>query len=317
MSYLNGIGISSVMSQYGNSAELLTLREMQANLGVPNSYGLTPKGKAAIAQTEVQEEDNTTFLFEYRAYLNSQLTTLVTKLTNALTSDLDVSMMRISPSFGGKSNMQGRTDNVNMDPGAGRVSQEYLGTWRSAGQITVNQSVDQGPWAMSGSGPGSWTLDIQDGTKTQSNTSNSASGTFAVITYGNNPIGTNTIPNDTLMVNFNNLSGNKYNQAGKQTSFNVTDTAATNASAGNKFEEVLFRESRTAVFRNILKADLLRDLVVSASSSLSTGSQVQASISLNARMSDKSPYPSLTSPGGPWNAAVDMFLTRFTAFYHT
>lgn len=329
MSFMNGIGLNSMMGQFAVSNELQTLTEIQKNQPNANAFGLTMQGKAAIAQVETQNEDNTTFLFEYRAYLNSQLTTLVTKLTNAVTSDLDVAMTRTTNKFNNKNNMQGKTDNVNMDPGAGRVAWDYLASWRSSAAGNMSPSGATNPtaagWPMASSGPGSWALDIRDGTLTADGVANSGSGTFAVITYGNNPVGS-AVPNDTFWVNYNDLNTNYYNQGGNPTGtpspgkaavFNVTDTGATRAAAGNKFEEVLFRESRTAVFRSILKADLMKDLVISASSSLSTGSQVQASISLNARFTNagaQAAYPGL--PSG-YNAAIDVFLNRFTSFYHT
>lgn len=339
MSFLNGIGLNSLVGQMAISNELQNLREIQLNMPTLNSYGLTMSGKAQIAQTEVQNEDNTTFLFEYRAYLNSQLTTIVTKLTNAMTSDLDVAMTRKTNKYGNKNNMQGETTDKNIDPGAGRVAVDYLSSWRALGGVTVRQPTspspspvsygtygppgtreDQGPWSMTSTGPPGWGLLINDGTLTSEGNTNTADGTFAVITYGNNPIGQSQ-PNDTLWVNYKDLSTNYYNQGGaaggggvgKQETFNVTDPAAQAARAGNKFEEVLFRESRTSVFRSILKADLMKDLVISASSSLSTGSQVQASVSLNARFSAQT-YAAIPNNYG---AAVDVFLNRFTSFYHT
>lgn len=342
MSFLNGIGLNSVVGQYGTSFELSNLREIQVN-GALNgnangAYGLTAAGKNGISLAEMQNEENTTFLFEYRAYLNSQLTTIVTKLTNALASDLDAVMMVQNPTYGSvRANMQGWTDNTKLDPGAARTAMDYLSSWR-AGVTYSNPSgypITQAPWLMSTSGPSDWRVKIDDGTFDQNGNPAGGTGTFAVITYGNNPIG-QAGPNDTLFVDYDNLETNTYWQAGAARSahqFNVTPPAGTAAGTyapGNKFEEVLWKESRTAVFRNIIKADLLRDLVISSSTSLSTGSQLQASISLNARRSggrpivngtgaDNTNYPiKPTGTGaGFFDAAVDVFLTRFTCFYHS
>jgi hypothetical protein len=306
------------------------LREIQAN-GALNgnangAYGLTNAGKTGLAVTEMQNEENTTFLFEYRAYLNSQLTTIITKLTNALSSDLDAVMMVQSAAYqdggiyGPRSNMQGATTNTHLDPGAARTALEYLKTWRS-GVTSPQLPPGPGPWQMSTSGPASWSVQIEDGTLTQTGTPNSATGTYAVITYGNNPIG-EAGPSDTLFVDYESLGSNDYNFTGTRSGqVNTADGPGMAAMlAGNKFEEVLWRESRTSVFRSIIKADLLRDLVVSASTSLSTGSQLQASLTLNARRSGVAPkaaYPVRQPAATGFDSAVDIFLTRFTAFYHS
>jgi hypothetical protein len=332
MSFLNGIGLNSVVGQYATSYELGNLREIQVNgalnANANGAFGLTANGKGGIAMAEMQNEENTTFLFEYRAYLNSQLTTIVTKLTNALASDLDAVMMIQDPAYGGaRSNMQGWTDNTQLDPGAARTGLAYLGSWRSGVTNPTNSAglnaANMAPWAMSTSGPSDWRVNINDGTVDQNGTPTGATGTFAVITYGNNPIGS-AGPNDTLFVDYESLESNTYNFSGSRTNqFNVTQPASVPAKlAGNKFEDVLWRESRTSVFRNIIKADLLRDLVVSSSTSLSTGSQLQASISLNARRSasqaNANYYVKPAGNGaGFFDSAVDVFLTRFTCFYHS
>jgi hypothetical protein len=333
MGFLNGIGLNSVVGQFAVSHELGVLREIQAN-GALNgnangAFGLTNAGKTGLALSEMQNEENTTFLFEYRAYLNSQLTTIITKLTNALSSDLDsVMMMQKAPyqTIGSpRSNMQGGTTNTQLDPGAGRTAYEYLRSWRGGVTNPANAAgltvATAGPWAMSTSGPASWSVQINDGTLTQTGTPNSATGTFAVITYGNNPIG-DAGPNDTLFVDYENLGANDYWQTGiRDDQVNTADGPGMAARlAGNKFEEVLWRESRTSVFRNIIKADLLRDLVVSASTSLSTGSQLQASITMNSRRSGLAPktsYPLRQPAATGFDSAIDIFLTRFTAFYHS
>jgi hypothetical protein len=345
MAFLNGIGLNSVVGQFSTSHELSQLREIQKN-GTANNYangayGLTTSGKGGLVLTEMQNEENTTFLFEYRAYLNSQLTTIVTKLTNALASDLDSVMMLQNQNFQGayspRSNMQGATTNKQMDPGAGRTTLMYLGSWRTIPSVADAVSIsgtnygsyvageggfaNTAPWIMSTAGPASWSVSIKDGTFTQNGTASAASGTLAVMTYGNNPIGM-AGPNDTLFVDYENLGVNDFQFSGsRSTQFNVTDPSAKAGNlAGNKFQEVLYRESKTAVFRNVLKADLLRDLVISASTSLSTGSQLQASISLNSRRAGSQPntnYSARNPTATGFDTAVDIFLNRFTAFYHT
>jgi hypothetical protein len=335
MAYLNGIGLNSVVGQFGTSFELSQLREIQKNAtlngNANGAYGLTTAGKSGIIGTEMQQEENTTFLFEYRAYLNSQLTTIVTKLTNALASDLDSVMMIQSPNwqnggaYGPRSNMQGATTNKVMDPGAGRVAFDYLASWRGGVTTTMGSLANNnggGLWQMSTAGPGDWRVQIQDGTWTQSGAAdNKGVGTLAVVTYGNNAIGM-AGPNDTLFVDYDDLAKNNYQFSGTRTfQYNTTDKAATAGKlAGNKFEEVLYRESKTAVFRNIIKAGLMKDLVISSSTSLSTGSQLQASISLNSRNSGVQPtvnYQGRNPQTTGFDSAIDIFVNRFTAFYHT
>lgn len=300
MSFLNGLGLNSLISQFQIDKPDRDLRDIQSGLGI-NAYRTTSRHKTQLSNIEVQNEDNTTFLFEYRAYLNSQLTTLITKLTNALTSDLDT-MMTTSAQFG-KPAMQGHTgsgaDGKNVDPGAGRVAWTFLGTWGTLGGYT--DQVAYAPNATPGNGY-QRSIAASNGT--------TADGTIAVMNYSASNAAD---PNDRLQVFFRDQSLNEYTN-NKQHRVNVTNTEAQAAKAGNMFEEILYKESLSRVFRQILTAGLFQDLVISAATSLATGSQVQASINLGGRSThDTTANPS--QDARVWE--IDVLVNRFTAFYHT
>lgn len=108
------------------------------------TYDQTSKAKVSNHETDKQAEDNATWYFEYRALLNSKLTTLTTALTSAYTTDLDAAMglntgsidtnnSAYSHDIWQKSAMQGRTGAPkfgstvpDIDPGATRTTYAYL-----------------------------------------------------------------------------------------------------------------------------------------------------------------------------------------------
>lgn len=123
-----------------------------SNAAVSNvSFDPTSKARVSAHETDRQAEDNATWYFEYRALLNSKLTTLITSLTSAYTTDLDASMSSKDPNGSNKSSMQGLTGYVPpisatypsgtrpfVDPGAVRTSVSYLSGF---GSKTINNNI--------------------------------------------------------------------------------------------------------------------------------------------------------------------------------
>ncbi|MFN8577409.1 MAG: hypothetical protein U0354_11170 [Candidatus Sericytochromatia bacterium] len=64
---------------------------VSANSGA-SIYYPTSSAIKSNHETDKQAEENATWFFEYKALLNSKLTTLTTALTSAYTADLDASM---------------------------------------------------------------------------------------------------------------------------------------------------------------------------------------------------------------------------------
>lgn len=116
---------------------------VSANSGA-SIYYPTSSAIKSNHETDKQAEENATWFFEYKALLNSKLTTLTTALTSAYTADLDASMTANKTqtyTWGGKNAMQGRTgemvdlyptggDGIKetplLDPGAGRTTVAYF-----------------------------------------------------------------------------------------------------------------------------------------------------------------------------------------------
>lgn len=138
-------------------------------------------------ETDKQNEDNTTWFLEYKALLNSKLTTLITSLTNAYTTDLDAAMGTPHSSLSlpwKKQNMQGETgsiywiDNDNngtgdvkktmLDPGAMRSTFAYIRTFNSeitqTGGYVKDVAMPPPPTTGLGTGDdnnGSWYKDYE------------------------------------------------------------------------------------------------------------------------------------------------------------
>lgn len=129
---------------------------VSANSGA-SIYYPTSSAIKSNHETDKQAEENATWFFEYKALLNSKLTTLTTALTSAYTTDLDASMTKTDLArWGSKNAMQGITgvmkdvfpmidtngDNIpdtsvpdgiaetpSIDPGAARTTDAYFHTF--------------------------------------------------------------------------------------------------------------------------------------------------------------------------------------------
>lgn len=257
-------------------------------------------------ETDKQNDDNLTFLFEYRALLNSRVQTLITQLSNALASDLDVAMNADNQAWAAdpKPAANGNTTNTRQDAGAARTAYNYLSGWFSAGGVVAAAFVGD-------------TVGEPDGfSRVKPATAYNTTFTGAV---GNlNVTGTGTIVTaeggkkvDTLVIS--NLTQAQptflYSNANYGINNRLDDSfsgplgqAAIAAGAKNMFEKVLFDALSSVEYRPVLSSGLFKNLVVSASSSLPSGSQIQASFNLS--------YQG-TQDGGELTINTD----KITAFY--
>lgn len=255
-------------------------------------------------ETDKQNDDNLTFLFEYRALLNSRVQTLITQLSNALASDLDVAMNADNPAWGAdpKPAANGNTTNTRQDAGAARTAYNYLTGWFTGGGINAAAFVGA--------------VDTDGETRVGPGTPYAATFTGAV---GNlNVTGTGTIVTaeggrkvDTLVIrdltqaqptfNYSNVNAGANNRLDDSFS-GPLGQAAIAAGAKNLFEKVLFDALSSVEYRPVLSSGLFKNLVVSATSSLPSGSQLQASFNLS--------YQG-TQDGGELTINTD----KITAFY--
>lgn len=268
-----------------------------------NTFDPTSGAKKSNHETDKQSEDNATWVFEYRALLNSKLTTLITSLTTAYTTDMDAAMgYNNDPLWGSKNAMQGVTgvkstaNATIIDPGAARSTYAYLKTW-----VNTPATIPQG-W-----GTGNWTGD----SNTLGPNAAADEGASGRMTLGtSNMSGTTTFMSggdvnfllDRLNVNLANTLQNNYLSTKSNP---LTDTLISNpalAQVGNNFERTLYKFFARPENLDILRFGLFKDVYVVGTSSLPTGSQMQGSLSLN------------------WdntNGLVRIVQERYACFYHS
>lgn len=283
-----------------------------------------PTAKAIVSnhETDKQAEDNTTWLYEYKALLNSKLTTLTTALSSAYTTDLDVAMGSTGNGAVNwqKNAMQGISGTLSgnltiQDPGAARTAYAYLMGWGTMTAANVNTGTAN--WAGTSVAPASQTQAV---TVTLPTGTGGIQGTTTFLSGGRN--GANTMLLDTLLID------RKYPQA---TRFSETkpilsdlpleyqqtptidingDGAITGADApynvgnptliGNNFQRALWKFFQDRQNVDLINFGLLNDVIIVGTSSLPTGSQVQGSVSLT------------------WTGTgLNINQERFAAFYHS
>lgn len=270
-----------------------------------NTFDPTSGAKKSNHETDKQSEDNATWVFEYRALLNSKLTTLTTSLTTAYTTDMDAAMGAKDVIWGsGKNAMQGltgvksATNATLIDPGAARSTYSYLGTWLNSGSVTMPTAA----W-----GTGDWKGDSASDVADEG-----ASGAMQIAS-GQSITGTTTFmaggnPNfllDELTVNLNNTLQNRY-QVDKLSPITGTSdpllSLAGTEEVGNNFERTLYKFFARPENLDILRFGLFKDVYVVGTSSLPTGSQMQGSLSLN------------------WDTSagrIKIIQERYACFYHS
>ena len=254
-------------------------------------------------ETDKQNDDNLTFLFEYRALLNSRVQTLITQLSNALASDLDVAMNATNAAWGGdRPAANGNTTNTKQDAGAARTAYNYLMGWFETG--VVSAAAFEGVVGTDGFervGPGV----AYGGTFTGTAGNLGVTGTATIVTAeGGKKVDTLVITDLTKAqpkFNYSNTNAGAHNRLDDSFS-GPLGQAAIGAGAKNLFEKVLFDALSSVEYRPVLSSGLFKNLVVSASSSLPSGSQIQASFNLS--------YQG-TQDGGELTINTD----KITAFY--
>lgn len=251
-------------------------------------------------ETDKQNDDNLTFLFEYRALLNSRVQTLITQLSNALASDIDVAMNASNLAWNNdRPAMNGLSTNTAQDAGAGRTAFNFLTGWFST--VTVAGSPLTGT-----TNPGAPFTFTATGTAG----SLEARGTGTIVTAeGGRVVDTLDISNlysgsPTFMYANTNAQGPGVDNRLDDSFNGPLGAAATSVRAKNLFEKVLFDAVSSIEFKPVLSSGLFKNLVVAASSSLPTGSQLQASFNLS--------YQG-TQEGGSLTITLD----KMTAFYHS
>lgn len=292
-----------------------------------NSFIPTRDETKSNHETDKQNEDNTTWFLEYKALLNSKLTTLITTLTNAYTTDLDAAM---GTPRGGlpwtKTSMQGETGSLYdhdgnpatagkamLDPGAMRASYAYINSFNSnvapASVTPGNANSWYQDYGNSGTNntelqPGSYSIAYNAGAGV-ANTASAFSGTTTFVT-------SKTFELDRLEVNMSvvnqtpgqpNLPTYTVTKADKP---NMADTFYNGKKIGNNFLLSLYKFFEKSENIDLLRFGMFKDVYVVGTSSLPTGSQMQGSISLN-----------WITPSGATNGYVSIQQERFAAFYHS
>lgn len=287
-----------------------------SSIAAASGFQPPSKTQKSLHETDKQAEDNATWVFEYRALLNSKLTTLVTSLTSAYTTDLDSAMGRndsgaystVFP-WGGKPAMQGITGDISggtqpkVDPGAARTTFAYLASFGNI--TTANTTPNSTLWYGSGTAAAAEGQSFKT-THSYGATPDFATGTTTFVSTGN------SVLLDELAVNFTDTTQNQY-LAAKHNAFvdniELIDDIIKASNKGSRFtrtsnnlERSLIKFFQRPENLDILRFGLFKDVYVVGTSSLPTGSQVQGSISLN------------------WNQSagkVTIAQERFACFYHT
>lgn len=256
-------------------------------------------------ETDKQNDDNLTFLFEYRALLNSRVQTLIAQLSNALASDLDIAINATNAAWGDdRPAMNGLSTNVLQDAGAGRTAYNYLMGWFETANITQDDALINDPVGPANPFAGEFTGGVGVDSANTFGALN-ATGTGTIVTAESGVADIMLIDNlrgGNPTFSYENVSSGAFNRL--DDSFNSPlGAAAINANAKNLFEKVLFDAVSSVEYRSVLSSGLFRNLVVSASSSLPSGSQIQASFNLNFEG---------TGEGG----RIVINMDKMTAFYH-
>lgn len=299
---MTGIGnVQLSVNLTGNDIHNIRLTRTATGMGSSSGGFLwdpTTRSILKREETDKQNDDNLTFLFEYRALLNSRVQTLITQLSNALASDLDIAMNAPNAFWASdRPAMNGLSTNTLQDAGAGRTAYNYLMGWYSTAAST----------ALGGTQP---PANAYNGNFTGATGTLNARGTMGIVTaqtgqaidslsitslYSSNPtfLYANTDAD-------NSGGDNRLND-----SFNgPLGAAAIQARAKNLFEKVLFDSVSSIEYKAVLSSGLFKNLVVAASSSLPSGSQLQASFNLSYQGSQDS-------------GSVVINVDKMTCFFHS
>lgn len=287
-------------------------------------------------ETDKQAEDNATWFFEYKALLNSKLTTLTTTLTSAYTTDLDAAMARVTPynpsvavAWGAKNSMQGITgtqfdsngdgtlDTTIVDPGAMRTTSAYLESFG------FNASVFDG--ATNVTNTLVWKGDANSASSTTFNgVINGTPVSGAVPAFTNKFQGTTSFMTgsnvlmDKLNINLTNPLINDFENGKYFSNDQVAATPNTTWSGypnsikpfkkiSNNVQLSLFKFFSRPENYDLFRFGLMDNIYVVGTSSLATGSQIQGSLSLKFQI----------DPGPTGAAYISINQERFSCFFHS
>ncbi len=328
---LSSSGMSSLFKQ-----DIVTRQLSRSANSGGKIFDPTSSAQKSNHETDKQAEENATWFFEYKALLNSKLTTLTTTLTSAYTTDLDISMSRNSPLLGADPNnwernaMQGITGtqfttagggtSTIIDPGAMRTTYAYLdafgfaqtppsGTdWRGSGtpgtQIPSSQVLNGVINATGQVDQDPTTAGLQNAitNKIQGTTTFMSGADFVLDRLVLNDIN-NTIENVSPL-------NNDFTNA-KSTWTSYPNNIPPNKRISSNLQLSLFKFFSKPDNYDLIKFGLLDNLYVVGTSSLATGSQVQGSLSLKFGIDEKT--SSLTDD----EAYIEIRQERFSAFFHS
>jgi hypothetical protein len=267
-------------------------------------------------ETDRQNDDNLTFLFEYRALLNSRLQTLITQLSNALASDLEIAMSATNAVWqNDRSAMNGLSTNTLQDAGAARTAYNFMTGWMPAATAT-SAAIDPASATTRTAPDTPYDQTFSATFGANSNISGPARAIRVAGTAGLCQAITGKI--DILDIrNLDGITGTPtYQFANQNADGHGRDNVLDNSFAGplgvnarlqdakNLFQKVLFDALSSVEYRPVLNSGIFKNVIVSASASLASGSQAQASISMT--------YNG-TRGGGP----LDISLDKLTCFYHS
>lgn len=139
MAFTFGLGSDTMLSQYQRDAAQSKLLDISGNIGKYNNavgtasgyVDYTPGHVNRFMQQDQENDNNTTFLFEYQALLRARMQQMITDLTAALTRDLDKAMSttrevwNTDATLGPRQSAQGYTSDVE-DAGAGRMAYNFF-----------------------------------------------------------------------------------------------------------------------------------------------------------------------------------------------
>ncbi len=280
---MGGISFQVLVTRSGVDHIGSQLATTAASVGLGRAvYGPTSSEQKSNHETDKQAEENATWVFEYRALLNSKLTTLTTSLTSAYTTDLDSAMGAKFAVWGGNKNaMQGLTGKQTgappstiIDPGAARTTYAYLNGWGNTPGVTYSPG-----------GTPDWMGDSANtaaGNATTVGMTVAAGGSITGTTTflaGSNT-NSNNLLLDNLIVNLTNTANNDFTQ-NKTPIISGLPAPIAAKRIGNNTELTLFKFFAKPENLDILRFGLFNDIYVVGTSSLPTGSQTQGSISLN------------------------------------
>lgn len=246
----------------------------------------TSSAQKSNHETDKQAEENATWFFEYKALLNSKLTTLTTALTSAYTTDLDATMARTDPSWNGgatntgKNAMQGITGSSSgttgtiIDPGAFRTAWSYLDKFGLAGKVYSNNVLETNNKLWQGDNDEA-ASSTYTGEMKVNGVTGSMQGTTTFLTGAEMEL-------DALRIDMRDPLVNDFVNTKSTTQLvnPYPPNVAPNKQISNNLELTLYKFFSQPENYDLLRFGMLDNLYIVGTSSLATGSQVQGSLSL-------------------------------------